>query len=730
MDKRNGKLEAETKKMSTQTRKRNGKTLYVRFIFSFLAILMIPLTIITTVFSSRFLKRFEEEVLETVDMELDQMMIYTDILLSQIQSTAVRLSIDGTLRVALKAESPVDFIPVMNYLSIITSANNQFDDIILFLDCTDYIVTSTTTWQKDLFFKRNFTDPGKARSVLEQNMGNGFMPLYIDSSSLGYGQEDKIFMLLPLYTDYMERRGNVLFVLPDDVFSEYIGTRLKAYNATALIFNENGDCVYCSSPDFVLSDFPEKDMDDYIIRRRTSEGTGWQGYAIMAKSQTVFEQVVTISREFEITMLVIALLAGIAIMLLSQINYSPIRKLNSKAAELIPGRASGNEFENISKTMDFLKTENTSLSAKLEESMEAVKNVLIMRLISGEYSSKEDFNEDAADLDIALEKEYFTVALIRTAKPDEEFAIRIKRAFPDIALIYCRNPFNPSTLVFLANTDSDKSAIRIFQDMLAFMKSTLNTEATIGVGSTANDTERIPRSYIDANSALDYRFIKGNGTLISYSEAVSSDSDILYPNKEFEVLSNALSSMNKDAIQDAIGNITKVLSTEGIPLYLARNICFDMIHMVSKSKAFQSSGKIETPFKLTGMETADEIISMIIAWQQSLKPSIPQNVSMQSIQKYLTENCLKCSFSVYEAAEHFGMSLSAFSKYYKDSTGANIIDYTTTIRIEKAKELLRDTNTPITEIAESVGYYNLSSFTRRFKLNQGISPSEYRSSFS
>ena len=148
--------------------------------------------------------------------------------------------------------------------------------------------------------------------------------------------------------------------------------------------------------------------------------------------------------------------------------------------------------------------------------------------------------------------------------------------------------------------------------------------------------------------------------------------------------------------------------------------------MVSKSKAFSSSDKVETPFKLTGMETAGEIIQMIDSWQKNLKPSVPQNLSIQSIQKYLEENCLKCSFSVYEAAEHFGMSLPAFSKFYKDNTSINVIDYTTQLRIERAKDLLRNTDLPITEIAEKVGYYNLSSFTRRFKLNQGISPSEYR----
>ena len=37
---------------------------------------------------------------------------------------------------------------------------------------------------------------------------------------------------------------------------------------------------------------------------------------------------------------------------------------------------------------------------------------------------------------------------------------------------------------------------------------------------------------------------------------------------------------------------------------------------------------------------------------------------------------------------------------------------------------------PLKEVSEQVGYYNVSSFTRRFKLNQGVTPGEYRKSAS
>ncbi|MOA66840.1 HTH-type transcriptional regulator GadW [compost metagenome] len=46
--------------------------------------------------------------------------------------------------------------------------------------------------------------------------------------------------------------------------------------------------------------------------------------------------------------------------------------------------------------------------------------------------------------------------------------------------------------------------------------------------------------------------------------------------------------------------------------------------------------------------------------------------------------------------------------------------------MEKAKNLLAATQLPLKAIAEEVGYYNVSSFIRRFKQLSGQTPGEYR----
>ncbi len=261
------------------------------------------------------------------------------------------------------------------------------------------------------------------------------------------------------------------------------------------------------------------------------------------------------------------------------------------------------------------------------------------------------------------------------------------------------------------------------------MQKKYNYTTTIGIGCITESTEHIAQSYMEASSALDYRFVKGNGTVIRFQEAGSFQTPVLYPHQDFEALKNSLSVHNEQGIHSSIQNIICFMEKNQMPLYLARNICFDLIHMVNEHCQAQKDSSSISPIRLSGMETAQEIIQMLRQWSEQLHDLTARSskkAAIDDVISYLNANCQRCDFSAYEAAQQFNMTLPAFSKFFKDSTGQDVMDYTIYLRIQKAKELLSSTDLPLKDISEQVGYYNVSSFTRRFKLNQGITPSEYR----
>lgn len=105
-----------------------------------------------------------------------------------------------------------------------------------------------------------------------------------------------------------------------------------------------------------------------------------------------------------------------------------------------------------------------------------------------------------------------------------------------------------------------------------------------------------------------------------------------------------------------------------------------------------------------------------------------QESSLSMVEKakeYMQENYAK-DLSLDDVSKTVNISPYYFSKLFKEEEGRNFIDYLTEIRIDKAKELLMDKNLSMKEICAAVGYSDPNYFSRSFKKNVGVTPTEYR----
>lgn len=93
--------------------------------------------------------------------------------------------------------------------------------------------------------------------------------------------------------------------------------------------------------------------------------------------------------------------------------------------------------------------------------------------------------------------------------------------------------------------------------------------------------------------------------------------------------------------------------------------------------------------------------------------------------KYIKEN-YKAKIKLNDVADHVYVSQWHLSKLLSRYMGQSFSEVLNSIRIEKAKELLRDPALRIGEIAEMVGFLDMAHFSRVFKRLAGISANEYR----
>jgi AraC-like DNA-binding protein len=84
------------------------------------------------------------------------------------------------------------------------------------------------------------------------------------------------------------------------------------------------------------------------------------------------------------------------------------------------------------------------------------------------------------------------------------------------------------------------------------------------------------------------------------------------------------------------------------------------------------------------------------------------------------------NISVDEMAGNVHMSVSLFSKVFKETTGFSPYDYLLSVRLDKAKELLQKTDDSVQNIAFKTGFNSTSNFICFFKKETGISPLKFR----
>lgn len=93
---------------------------------------------------------------------------------------------------------------------------------------------------------------------------------------------------------------------------------------------------------------------------------------------------------------------------------------------------------------------------------------------------------------------------------------------------------------------------------------------------------------------------------------------------------------------------------------------------------------------------------------------------------YIEENCTNYELSLEHVAERFGITSTYMCRLIKQQTGTSYKEYLVDLRIQKAKEMLKDREISVAEVCQRTGYNNVSHFIRVFQKNTGMTPARYR----
>ena len=155
----------------------------------------------------------------------------------------------------------------------------------------------------------------------------------------------------------------------------------------------------------------------------------------------------------------------------------------------------------------------------------------------------------------------------------------------------------------------------------------------------------------------------------------------------------------------------------------AKELCEQLIE-IYEAKKDESESKITTQVR-TKIILLQFILEM---WKKGFvieNDTSGRNTVEKEMVSYIQQN-FTGKISLREFGEQFHLSEKYISRYFKEHFHITLSQYVTYLRLEHAKQLLQDTDIPVTDVAMQSWYQNVSYFIRSFQKAYAVSPLKYR----
>jgi two-component system response regulator YesN len=210
----------------------------------------------------------------------------------------------------------------------------------------------------------------------------------------------------------------------------------------------------------------------------------------------------------------------------------------------------------------------------------------------------------------------------------------------------------------------------------------------------------------------------------------------MMPSRLREQLDVALESGRSEEAREAINTSFANIGEYGRYLeayYTVANQLIGLINRWGWADQLELDGEIrlEQLMNVQGHSSREQAVEYLlfvaerlISFKQGVQDERTERI-VERINRYIRER-IGGDLSLTALAELVFLNPAYLSVLYKQTTGQNISEYIISVRLEKAKDLLQDSQYKIHEVASAIGFDNAGYFTRFFRKNAGIGPQEYR----
>ena len=663
------------------------------------------------------------QVIEAVDKK------YRDLLTKGAQLSAMReLSPSAMLQGESYAQEGIGI------LSQICSYDKQISDcFVSYSTGTIYSLQGSTSM--DIWVENTLGCSGADEEKMRELIGSDRKGIALSGGKSGsYG----LVFHFPMGKTLNSKEGSVNFCMSAEEFAQLLTPLLQVEELYVQIGLDNGQTLYLNGNGeegfsaIAEEEFPGGQGEEHwMIKEMVMEDTG-MAFCFFWKYGSIYEDVTRYHIALYVLMSALMVLSG-AVAFRISLNY--YRKTEKVVRLVGAGRAGirreyRDEWEFLQEAVKGIVRENDASKTIIEEYRAIVRQQGAMELLHGTYTNVAQAERLLEACGQELYGEYYAVCLICRKDGAEPQPKREAVGEMQEEICCCDQLQNRTVYEFLLqmpNEDDNRAARAQQGDRLSGFFADKREQLTVIISNVYEKKHMIAYAWMETMERIqEFASSEKLPEVFFCTRKLEDESrQKIEGDEELSKFDRALTERDAKAAQVVLARLIGEEGPDREQLYYR---CFCLLrYMIAFLQNQEPEKGAETLEKVSALNLGDTS-AFLKGMQEAVEEICSREADplMDSILEYIRENFWRNDFSLENVAERFHLSKTYVSRLFKKRLGIRYIDYLSGLRMEEARKKLLETDLTIQEIAESVGYFDVPGFRKKFKQTYGINASQYR----
>ena len=414
--------------------------------------------------------------------------------------------------------------------------------------------------------------------------------------------------------------------------------------------------------------------------------------------------------------------------------------------------------ETLCRAIDQVNRQKAEIAAVPSDSftdMQLFHERFFIRLLNNLYENEEQARRQAHSLNIRLDCPGYAAAQVEVAGGSsihtQEQALTLYNStiqmFQNLISkhLHCQTvalDVRYFAVIFFLDDDATDTWKSVINDSLtatfAMLHNYYSVSLTAGVGRLVHRALDLSSSWYDAKQAASLLDSKRSVLFYDDSSVPPTLRNVFNLSLFRRDICSAFEELDETALREILSTITDLLTSDGMHYAQALDAASSILHLAltllpNGSEVISGIYQSETDnyHSLYRQKSVPGVISWLHTLEDGLCASFleqksgQKNKLVENVKKYIQENlCMRLSLQ--DIAQHFSVSPNHLSQLFKKTCDIGLNEYINHQKISRSKELLRDSNLKIYEIADQLGFESAFYFSKVFKKVTGMSPRDYQ----